>query len=726
MARHHSPHRKESPQPSPKPPSAALQTRPFAPTPDSQDLASPHLNPASSAPTFVIADPSGTSRHPIQPKLTIGAPGDKYEQEADRVASQVVQHIHSPSPNADHAVQREAMPEEEELQMKPMLQREAIPEEEEELQMKPMLQREAMPEEEELQMKPTGGMVTGDASPHLETEIQRAKGSGQILAPELQAKMGQAMGADFSGVRVHTNPQADHLNRSIQAKAFTTGQDIFFRQGAYQPGSRGGQELIAHELTHVVQQNGALASTTNSTLQGKWSLGKRHATAAKKAKALGPGNPEHDSQVLDALDTAVSTSGVSTLVSDEYGVAKTMGNAALDSSQDRNLGVAGGATDFLSMFTGLASAVKDFRKNEASGGDKAGAVLSGIHAGLTGAKGAAAIVDKSAQIAKDSDEGIGESVKAAGSLAGIANSFGVIKETFFAIKEIVDLAKDAQSLSSEEKFRASMSIIKRLLEAAKSGVSAAKSFWDTWGGGAAGPLVQSVPGLGIALSCVDLIVRGVDLVTAEVRKADMRSKKRELKAKFGGKKGASSKAEAERILKDPQSTPEAKADAEEYLLAKGLQYINQKRSNRAILKIAVTMGKIAGDAATLGGASAPVGVGLKVGAMGVDLGATVFRNVKQMGRDKAEKSASGSLWRTIFNSDKSTQKKLAEYNKTIDQVFDMIIKADATTGPTREGAMERCGDYISAMGFSIAEMHRYRTTPDKLREKMIEALKKRE
>ena len=55
----------------------------------------------------------------------------------------------------------------------------------------------------------------------------------------------------------------------------------------------------------------------------------------------------------------------------------------------------------------------------------------------------------------------------------------------------------------------------------------------------------------------------------------------------------------------------------------------------------------------------------------------------------------------------------------------MIIKADATTGPTREGAMERCGDYISAMGFSIAEMHRYRTTPDKLREKMIEALKKR-
>ena len=65
------------------------------------------------------------------------------------------------------------------------------------------------------------------------------------------------MGADFSGVRVHTDTQSDQLNRSIQAKAFTTGQDVFFRSGEYNPGSKGGQELIAHELTHVVQQNGS-------------------------------------------------------------------------------------------------------------------------------------------------------------------------------------------------------------------------------------------------------------------------------------------------------------------------------------------------------------------------------------------------------------------------------------------------------------------------------------
>ncbi|MGP1375277.1 MAG: eCIS core domain-containing protein [Almyronema sp.] len=209
-------------------------------------------------------DPSQVSVFPaamatVQTKLTIGQVGDKYEQEADNVAKQVVGQINSPQAQSGQPVQREAMPEEEELQMKPMLQREDIPEEEE-LQMKPMLQREAMPEEEELQMKPmlqrqsTGGM---QAEADLESSIQASRGQGQPLDNGLRGSMEQAFGADFSGVRVHTDAQSDQLNQSIQARAFTTGQDVFFRQGAYNPGDRGGQELIAHELTHVVQQNGS-------------------------------------------------------------------------------------------------------------------------------------------------------------------------------------------------------------------------------------------------------------------------------------------------------------------------------------------------------------------------------------------------------------------------------------------------------------------------------------
>ncbi|HEY9667883.1 MAG TPA: DUF4157 domain-containing protein [Coleofasciculaceae cyanobacterium] len=208
----------------------------------------------------------GESVQPIQTKLAIGEPGDKYEQEADRTAAEVVSRINAPGGSLSNpsqaAVQRQEMPQEEEqLQMKPqisLLQRQEMPQEEEEIQMKPeisLLQRQEKPqEEEEIQMK-SGASQHRTATPGLETSIQQAKGSGQPLSETIRQPMEQAFGVDFSGVKVHTDSQSDVLNRSINARAFTTGQDIFFRPGEYNPGSRGGQELIAHELTHVVQQN---------------------------------------------------------------------------------------------------------------------------------------------------------------------------------------------------------------------------------------------------------------------------------------------------------------------------------------------------------------------------------------------------------------------------------------------------------------------------------------
>lgn len=263
--------KKSSANPIPSP----LQMRPFAPPlqPDETPELQPQPEDKKTA-SYNFADisvfdpdspppppPSWTSSHsfqpkwehpqltpstPVQPKLAIGQPNDQYEQEADRVASQVVQRINNPQP-----LQREEMPEEEELQMKPesgTIQREEMPEEE--LQMKSLLQRHS----DEM-----------TASPELETSIQSARGSGEPLADKIREPMEQAFGADFSGVTVHTDSTSDQLNQSIQAKAFTTGQDIFFRQGAYQPESRGGQELLAHELTHVVQQSSDSIHKTDSS-----------------------------------------------------------------------------------------------------------------------------------------------------------------------------------------------------------------------------------------------------------------------------------------------------------------------------------------------------------------------------------------------------------------------------------------------------------------------------
>jgi hypothetical protein len=85
--------------------------------------------------------------------------------------------------------------------------------------------------------------------------INRACGGGRPLESAVQEQMSAAMGYDFTGVRVHTSPESDDLNRQLSARAFTTGQDIFVRQGDYAPHSSSGRELIAHELSHVVQQS---------------------------------------------------------------------------------------------------------------------------------------------------------------------------------------------------------------------------------------------------------------------------------------------------------------------------------------------------------------------------------------------------------------------------------------------------------------------------------------
>ena len=187
--------------------------------------------------------PGAPSAPVVQAKLMVGPVGDRYEQEADRVARQVVSRLHLPKSSAsmpDGKPQKSALG----TSSAADVRREAGSPNAAD----PMLQ---------------GGAVT----PELEHNIQRARGSGLPLAHPVRTAMEQAFGADFSGVRVHHSQQGDALNRSISARAFTTGQDIFFRQGEFNPGSREGQGLLAHELTHVVQQNPGSLSRAKKPVQ---------------------------------------------------------------------------------------------------------------------------------------------------------------------------------------------------------------------------------------------------------------------------------------------------------------------------------------------------------------------------------------------------------------------------------------------------------------------------
>ncbi|MDJ1180770.1 DUF4157 domain-containing protein [Roseofilum sp. BLCC_M91] len=111
-------------------------------------------------------------------------------------------------------------------------------------------------EKKKASRKEASGRLAAPVSHSIEQRIQRSQGKGESLSHTVREPMEQAFGVDFSGVRIHRQTEGDTLSRSLNAKAFTTGQDIYFRSNTYRPDTSSGSHLIAHELTHVVQQSG--------------------------------------------------------------------------------------------------------------------------------------------------------------------------------------------------------------------------------------------------------------------------------------------------------------------------------------------------------------------------------------------------------------------------------------------------------------------------------------
>ena len=175
----------------------------------------------------------------------------------------------------DLSVQREDAPEEEEVQAKHDLsvQREEAPEDEEvQAEARPISRgrtsrnttfpsREEAPEEDEVQASHDQsvqreedteqvGIEGGDVGPDTAQRISSARGGGSSLDSGTQSTMEDGFGTSFGDVRVHQDSQSDMLNRRLTSHAFTTGNDIFLRGDA----NASDGHLIAHELTHVVQQ----------------------------------------------------------------------------------------------------------------------------------------------------------------------------------------------------------------------------------------------------------------------------------------------------------------------------------------------------------------------------------------------------------------------------------------------------------------------------------------
>jgi len=165
----------------------------------------------------------------LQAKLTVSEPGDQYEQEADRVAEQVMR---MPEP---HASERANFGGEAE---RPQIQRMCSGCEEEELHRRPEGEEDSVPE----------------VSPQAHSHIASLDGGGEPLPGRVRAFFEPRFGHDFSQVRIHRDVRASESAQALNAQAFTLQRHIVLGTGQYEPNTDAGRRLLAHELTHVVQQ----------------------------------------------------------------------------------------------------------------------------------------------------------------------------------------------------------------------------------------------------------------------------------------------------------------------------------------------------------------------------------------------------------------------------------------------------------------------------------------
>jgi hypothetical protein len=200
----------------------------------------------------------------VQRKMTVNEPGDHFEQQADHVADKVVQHINQPktvanaatasttatatatAPATTSAVQKKDDKKEDKQEKEQNGSDKELPR-------RPVFESDGDPNEGNT-LKRNSQSPAPAVSPQTQQKIEGSKGGGEPLPSNTREEMEGAMGTDLSSVRIHNNSEAAGLSNDLQAQAFTHGNDIYFGAGKYDTQSQSGQHLLAHEVTHTVQQ----------------------------------------------------------------------------------------------------------------------------------------------------------------------------------------------------------------------------------------------------------------------------------------------------------------------------------------------------------------------------------------------------------------------------------------------------------------------------------------
>ena len=197
-------------------------------------------------------------------KLEVGPPGDAFEREADAVADAVVSGWDASPARPAAAARREAPAARRVQRQMCSLPDAQIPlsaeDADEESRVSSEEPTQSVPpegEEEPIRMQraPGAAAAPGHAGPSLPA---LAGSAGRPLPEGARRDMQVRMGADFASVRIHTDRPAAEMNQALGARAVAYGRDIYFNDGEFDPASSGGRRLLAHELTHTLQQNGHL------------------------------------------------------------------------------------------------------------------------------------------------------------------------------------------------------------------------------------------------------------------------------------------------------------------------------------------------------------------------------------------------------------------------------------------------------------------------------------
>lgn len=290
-----------------------------------------------------------------------------------------------------------------------------------------------------------GGLATTDST---EQAINAAGGGGRSLPEDVRSNFEGFFGADLSGVRVHADGQADTLCRSIEAQAFTKGSDVYFASGQYNPGTAGGDHLLAHELTHVVQQGAPAISRVWSFDPRKWGKTKEQVEKEKQDKFVKKMTEREAEQA----------SGMSKGQNTDQEAAEKDGARLLDNAEN------------LDNFA-----------NDAGGG-----IGGSVTGGMTADKIAGGTINNS---------GVDTSVKADGGSIATAAVTGTVGLTL-AIKELVTLWGEG---TKGEQLERAVVVVEKALAASEGAVKIAAAT-----GGAA---AQAVPGIGLAITVIDLAKR---------------------------------------------------------------------------------------------------------------------------------------------------------------------------------------------------------------------------